>query len=354
MSGIRKESTVKSVPAKCEEWLTTRNKRKASPVQKPIKKHKASSTPLREITRDNQPFLLTQNSPPPPQLKTCTKQSDIKSFFKSQNQTDHHGKLKTPVQLTFKDDEGIISSDDSDEEDLKENLNLRSQNSPLDKGSIFSRKQIQTLDDEESKPQYVQKESERNEHFKSIYKNDNVVDSPFKRGNCGNLIDQCVGSRKIQVHKPVHRRDLIRKDIHTETTSLLSSNRKEVHHMSSSSKGKYCFDKDDETNHEQERLEQKKISHKEDCEFTEIEFSMPDICSVAANKNSKDKRLTCDRFTCPVCCDVSPESLACSCDNTSCTETSTDQCNRPQLINSEEADQELDNFSLSLNTQYFT
>ncbi|XP_033760447.1 uncharacterized protein LOC117342396 [Pecten maximus] len=352
MSGIRKQNANKSVAEQNDEWLTTRNKRKAPPSQRPLKKHKAYSGPLRESTRENQLFLLTQNSPPPPQLKTCTKQSDIKSFFKSPNLTDHPDKEKFPVRSLFEDEISnhvICSSDDSDDENVKENLNIcgkgrsRLLRSPTDKGDNSASKQIQDRKGEDSKLQQVLcVENESTDDF--LHKGEDVINSPTKRTDCGILTEQYV---KFQ--SKMQRRVLIQTDPYRDK-SVPSTNMNSVQMPSMHNENDRFYKGRCETDPEQECLKQEKKLCEEDSEASETEISFRNCQILAANRNSKEKLLTCDRSTCKVCCDYQTESLTFTCENQHSTDT--DPSNHSRLINSEEADQELENFSLSLNTQY--
>ncbi|KAL5004815.1 hypothetical protein ScPMuIL_018271 [Solemya velum] len=59
-----------------DEWLTTRNKRKAIQNSDRPRKRRCASRPLHRA------LTMTQSSPPPHELKTATKQSKIVAFFK--------------------------------------------------------------------------------------------------------------------------------------------------------------------------------------------------------------------------------------------------------------------------------
>ncbi|XP_069104291.1 uncharacterized protein [Argopecten irradians] len=307
-SKARKQSTAKSVPEQCDEWLTTRNKRKATPLQRPIKKHKAYSAPLKETTRENQLFLLTQNSPPPPQLKTCTKQSDITSFFMSPNLTGPPDKDKFPVRSLFEDETSndvVCFSDDSEYDNQKENHSFEYDESVrfhIDKGDYSSKKCVKDrkIDDITCL---------------STEKKHNFTEQSFKL-------------------KSNTSRDLINKE-NIVRRSPINSNRVQISTRLM----------------EDINLE---LEEQEGSSSNKIERNTHEVI-VQDNKRSEVKqKLTCDRFTCQVCSDDESESLDFSCGHHHRFGKESYQSGSSQLINSEEADQELDNFSLSFNTQYNT
>ncbi|XP_050396498.2 myb-like protein F [Patella vulgata] len=77
---------VSNLQEKCDEWLSTRNKKKISKPSPSIKRHPAST---RKTVSSSKLWKLTQNSPPPPQLFSSTKQSVLMSFFNKTKNEDN-------------------------------------------------------------------------------------------------------------------------------------------------------------------------------------------------------------------------------------------------------------------------
>ncbi|KAL3847243.1 hypothetical protein ACJMK2_018165 [Sinanodonta woodiana] len=93
----------------CDEWLTTRNKNKIQPQVVPHKKHPSALRYRQNCTAST--LILTQ-SPPPTELKTCTKQSSILSFFQSSgrtNVTDDKGTYESGPHSSTERDELCVS-----------------------------------------------------------------------------------------------------------------------------------------------------------------------------------------------------------------------------------------------------
>ncbi|XP_060083975.1 uncharacterized protein LOC132563239, partial [Ylistrum balloti] len=268
-------------------------------LQRPLKKHKAYSAPLKESNRDNQLFLLTQNSPPLPHLKKCSKQSDIKSFFKSPILKNHPEKENVAVRSLFENkisSEGICS-DDSYNEDVKENMCIFDEDSysklrsnPPNKGENSINSPIQEVIDEDYIVRGDENEYESPENFHRVYKDENSSPS-------------------------INTKDIM---------------------LSSQPEEKERFDKrESELDQEQECSRHKGKRFKK--------CSNPGISSLEEDITSKG-------YTCRVCRDTQSEHSVLDC--SSYTPQSTQTIQSSHLINSEEADQELENFSLSLNVQY--
>ncbi|XP_041355388.1 uncharacterized protein LOC121372984 isoform X2 [Gigantopelta aegis] len=97
---------IEDIQEQCDEWLSTRNRKKVRPAEKFPKRSRLA----RVMSMNSSLWQLTQNSQPPLQLKTTTKQSSLLSFFKSSDlkktefETTPHKSLSSSAEQTELDD----------------------------------------------------------------------------------------------------------------------------------------------------------------------------------------------------------------------------------------------------------
>ncbi|ESO82129.1 hypothetical protein LOTGIDRAFT_237124 [Lottia gigantea] len=124
-----KTKNVNNAQEKCDEWLSTRNKKKISKPTPMIKKHSAA---LRLVKTGSSSKLckLTQNSPPPPQIYTNTKQSVLMSYFTSkpdqsnEQSFDDLNEIDVDMQEDLTEQFGFLSQDESNEKEGHQNIPL--------------------------------------------------------------------------------------------------------------------------------------------------------------------------------------------------------------------------------------